>query len=238
MALVDYRKSPDLYAKFYAELNITGTDFIAFRDLPELIKEHVNGQKVLDYGSGAGKSTLYLKSLGLDVNSVDINKEMLKAAKIRDPKGSYQLIDSAVIPAPDCTYDLVFSSWVFMEIGTKKELFSVIQEIHRVLKVGGVMIAVVCSEDTYNTDWLSQNTQFKENENLYSGSTVKIFFKDINLSIYDYFWSEEDYIEGITAAGLKIAKIHKPLGREDDGYHWLNETKKSPCNIYIAKKIN
>lgn len=234
---VDYRINPGLYAKVYSDLNLTGTQFLSFRDIPMLVNKYVSGLDTLDYGSGAGKSTLYLKSLGLNVEGVDVNKEMIKAAIEKDPDGVYQCINSAQIPSISEKYDFVFSSWVLMEVATKRELYAIVKEITRVLKIGGAFIAIVCNEDTYNTDWLSENTEFAENKNLYSGSVVKVLFKDINLSIYDYFWTTNDYQEAISSAGLELIEIYKPLGHNKDGYNWINEHKKSPCSIYVAKKI-
>lgn len=239
MTLVDYNENPGLYAKLYSKLTISGTQFLAFRDISKIINKYLkNGITALDYGSGNGNSTIYLKSLGFNVFGVDINEEMIKYAKISDPTGSYSVIETAQIPAKDYSYDLVFASWVLMEISSKTELNLVIQEIYRVLKQNGIFIAIVCNKNTYNMDWLSENTEFKENVSLQSGSKVKVLFKEIGLTIYDYFWTEEDYSKIIKQNGLKLLEIYSPLGKKDDGYPWVNEYIKSPCSIYIAKKTN
>lgn len=236
MITLDYNKNPQLYAKLYSRLDIIGTQFLGFRDLPSIINQYVTGKKSLDYGCGGGKSTLYLKELGLDVEGVDINDKMIELAQQNDPKGIYKLIKSAQIPALDASYDFIFSSWVFMEVSTKEELHKITTEIHRVLKKDGIFIAVLCNEETYNNDWLTLNTQFDENKYLKSGSQVRMFFKDINLSIYDYFWTKEDYEQVINNGGLKLINTHHPLGKDDDGYNWINEKSKPSCTIYIAKK--
>jgi len=236
MNLVDYKINASLYASLYSKLEITGTQFLAFRDLSKLISNYVEGIDTLDYGSGAGKSTLYLKTLGLNVNGVDINKDMIKIAKTNDSEGKYRLIESAKIPDENNKYDLVFSSWVMMEVSSKQELLNIAKEITRVLKNDGIFIMIVCNENTYNNDWLSENTQFVENKNLYSGATVRILFKDINLSIYDYFWSDEDYQEIMSNSGLQILEKYCPLGKDTDGYNWINEKIISPITIYVMKK--
>ena len=71
-----------LYAELYSKYKISGTSYLAYRDLPNMIDRYVNGKNVLDYGSGAGESTLFLKSLGYKVMSVDINDKMLEIAKL------------------------------------------------------------------------------------------------------------------------------------------------------------
>ncbi|MFY9590271.1 class I SAM-dependent methyltransferase [Rickettsia endosymbiont of Halotydeus destructor] len=236
MTFIDYRHQATLYAQAYSKLEITGTQYLAFRDIPNIIKNYVKGNKVLDYGCGVGKSTTFLKSLELDVEGVDINEEMLRIANLNDPKGIYKLIKSGNIPAENNTYDLVFSSWVMMEVESKEELVNISKEIARVLKNGGIFIMLVCNENTYNRDWLSENTEFPENQNLTSGSTVRMFFKNIDLSIYDYFWTKEDYKYMLDQADLKIINIHQPLGTDQDGYPWVNEKTISPVSIYVASK--
>ncbi len=225
------------YAEKYARLKVTGTQYLAFRDIPELVRKHVSGTRTLDYGCGVGKSSSFLKSLGLRVKGVDINPQMIDYTKNVYPDIEYEVIESAKIPGPDGSYDFVFASWVLMEIGNKEELHNIVREIGRVLRPMGTFMTVVRNEDSYNTDWLSENTEFEENKNLHSGSIVKMLFKEINLSLYDYFWSDQDYREVIKDAGLSLVDIHRPIGRDDDGYAWKTEKIKSPCTIYVAQKL-
>ena len=42
-------------AEAYANLEFPGTYYLAYRDLPEIIFEHVKGRKALDFGCGAGR---------------------------------------------------------------------------------------------------------------------------------------------------------------------------------------
>ena len=49
MPLIDYRKDANSYANLYAELDITGTIYLAFRDLPQILAKYVSGKRVLDY---------------------------------------------------------------------------------------------------------------------------------------------------------------------------------------------
>src|SRR5258705_6743882 len=72
----DYGK----HASKYAELGIDDTNYLAFRDIPQLIQKHAKGLAALDYGCGAGRSTRFLKNLGLHVVGVDISQDMLEQA--------------------------------------------------------------------------------------------------------------------------------------------------------------
>ncbi len=60
-------------AAAYARLEFPGTYYLAFRDLPPIIAEHVRGRTALDFGCGAGRSTRFLKGLGFDAIGVDIS---------------------------------------------------------------------------------------------------------------------------------------------------------------------
>lgn len=227
------------YAQLYSKLDMTnGTRFLGFRDVPDMIKNYVKGDKALDYGCGPGNSSRFLRSLGFDVTGVDINQEMVNTAKSKDPTGEYHSIKSGRIHwTDDNTYDLVFSSWVMMEVSSKQELINIAKEIRRVLKSEGIFIMLVTNENTYNHDWLSENTEFEENRNLTSGSIVKVHIKDIDISLYDYFWTENDYKEILERAHLKLINIHKPLGTDQDGYAWVNEKIISPVSVFVAQKM-
>jgi SAM-dependent methyltransferase len=64
-------------AKAYAALEFPGTYYLAFRDIPALIKKHVRGTRALDFGCGTGRSSRLLRDLGLSVVGVDISEPML-----------------------------------------------------------------------------------------------------------------------------------------------------------------
>lgn len=233
---IDYEKDAGRYADEYAKLEITGTQYLAFRDIKQLVQKYVKGKAALDYGCGCGKSTMFLKTLGLNVSGVDINKDMIRHTKKEDINGNYAVITSGNIPAYENSYDLVFSSWVMMEVSSKSELMKIGQEIQRVLKLNGIFIMIVCNKNTYNNDWLTENTEFEENKELSSGSRVKILFKDLNLSIYDYFWSDEDYQTIIRQSNMELLEVHSPIGNDADGYNWRLEKSISPVTIYVARR--
>ena len=72
-------------ASAYATLQFPGTYYLAFRDLPALIRRH--GSRALDFGCGTGRSTRFLRNLGLKVIGVDISQAMLDQARALDPSG-------------------------------------------------------------------------------------------------------------------------------------------------------
>lgn len=226
-----------IYADLYANYKIVGTPYLAYRDLPSILNKYVKGKVALDYGSGSGESTLFLKSLDFKVSSVDINERMIDIARKKDPLGEYHIISSGELPFESASFDLVFCSFVLLEIAKKEEILKVIREVVRVLKPDGVFISIAASDYTYSHNWLSLNTDFPENKNIVSGSKVKIELKDLNLTINDYFWTENDYVDLFTLGGLKLMEIHNPLGKETDGYEWKDEKFVSPCSVIVNRRL-
>ena len=78
-------------AEAYSKLEFTNTYYLAYRDLPEIISNHVRGTNALDFGCGTGRSTRFLRNLGFTTVGVDISEDMLKKARETDPGGDYHL---------------------------------------------------------------------------------------------------------------------------------------------------
>jgi ubiquinone/menaquinone biosynthesis C-methylase UbiE len=66
-------------ARAYATLQFPGTYYLAFRELPALIRRYNHGRRALDFGCGTGRSTRFLRNLGLEVIGADISEAMCKS---------------------------------------------------------------------------------------------------------------------------------------------------------------
>lgn len=220
----------------YASSDNSGTAFLAFKYLPLLIKRYTCGKKTLDYGCGSGNSSRYLQSIDLDVEGVDISAEMLEEAAKMNTSINYTLIKSGELPYKDHYFDIVFSSFVLFEIGSIAELVKIFTEVYRVLKSSGIFIFITGSAELYSHEWLSLDVNFQENKNLKSGDIAKVLLKDVNLIVYDYYWTDHDYTTAIeqTKFAKKITLF--PLGDDTDGYPWIDETKYPPYSVYVLSK--
>src|ERR1051326_3907233 len=101
-------------ARAYATLQFPGTYYLAFRDLPGLIRRYNHGSRALDFGCGTGRSTRFLRNLGLHVIGADISRAMLDQARALDPSGKYHLIgDSIASEFAPGSFDVVLAAFTF-----------------------------------------------------------------------------------------------------------------------------
>ncbi len=229
----DYEK----HAGAFADLEMQGTQYLAFRDIPMLIREYAGPvASVLDYGCGAGRSTRFLKLLGYNAVGVDVSEEMLEQARYKDREGEYHHIPSGLLPFEGSAFDLIFASLVFLEVSLLEEIERILREMRRVLRKDGTIIFVTASTEATEGNWVSLSYAFPENDRpLQSGDTVKLLIQGVDVVLHDYFWTEEDYIGAAERAGLILANLHKPLGSRDESIEWRDETKMSPTAIYVLK---
>ena len=227
-------------AEAYDKLEFPGTYYLAYRDLPDIIREHVKEREAIDFGCGTGRSTRFLQGLGFQTIGIDIAEDMIKKARKRDPQGDYRLIeDGAFDPLLDNAYDLILSVFTFDNIPTMEKKVHLFRQLGNLLKQEGRIVNLVSSPEIYRHEWASFSTKdFLENKSAKSGDKVKIIMKDVDdkRPVEDIIWSDEDYRVTYRQAGLRLVQTYKPLAHQDEPYDWINETKIAPWVIYVLKK--
>jgi SAM-dependent methyltransferase len=96
--------------------------------------------RILDFGCGYGRCLAELFEAGYrHLIGLDFSPAMIAAARGRFPEITFQEIDSAAIPLPDASIDgaLLFS--VLTCVPTNDGQRSIIGELHRVLRPGGLL---------------------------------------------------------------------------------------------------
>ena len=228
-------------AEAYAALELPGTYHLAYRDLPNIFRKHLTGKKALDFGCGAGRSTRFLKDYGFAAAGVDISEEMILQAKARDPGGRYDLIqDGNFTRFEENFYDLVLSVFTFDNIPGKEHRTELLRKLARLMGSNGRMILVDSTPEIYLHEWASFSTErFPENRFARSGQKVKTIITDSvdRRPVEDILWFNEDYLESFANAGLEPVELHYPLGKEKDGYEWVNEKEIAPWVIYVLQKL-
>ena len=225
-------------ADAYAKLEFPGTYYLAYRDLPAIIGEHVEGTKALDFGCGTGRSTRFLLELGFDpVVGVDIAEHMITHAREHDPQGEYRLVpDGDLSELASGTYDLALSVFTFDNIPTMQKKVSLFQSLKRLLKEGGRIVSLVSSPEIYVNEWASFSTKnFPQNRTAASGDKVRIVMLDVEdkRPVEDILCTDEDYREVHKRAGLVPIKTCRPLANQTEPYAWVSETTIAPWVIYV-----
>jgi SAM-dependent methyltransferase len=226
-------------ADAYSKLEFPGTYYLAYRDLPAIITDHVTGTRALDFGCGTGRSTRFLKSLGFDAIGVDIAADMLKHACLKDPKGDYRLTeDGAIDQLQGQHYNLILAAFTFDNISTMEKKITLLSALGNLLASEGRMVNLVSSPEIYINEWISFTTKdFPENQYATSGSKVSIVMKDVDdqRPIEDVLWTDEAYREVYERAGLELVQSYRPLAKVSEPYKWINETTIAPWVIYVLK---
>lgn len=227
-------------AEAYAKLEFPGTYYLAYRDLPEIILEHVKGRKAVDFGCGTGRSTRFLRKLGFEVIGVDISEDMIKKAREIDPQGDYRLIgDGGLTQINSGAHDLVLPAFTFDNIQTMEKKVKIFREIRSLLKNEGKIVNLVSSPEIYTHEWASFSTKdFPENKQAKSGDKVRIIITDVEdkRPVEDVVWTDEYYRKTFKKAELELVETRRPLAKESEPYKWVNETKIAPWVIYVLRK--
>jgi ubiquinone/menaquinone biosynthesis C-methylase UbiE len=229
-------------AEAYARLEFPGTYYLAYRDLPAIIAEHVTGRKALDFGCGAGRSTRFLKNLGFEAVGIDVSASMIHLAEKADPAGKYLLVDDGNFSAlKHCSFDLILSAFAFDNIPGVPRRCELLRGLQRLLNSKGRIILLGSRPDIYTHEWASFTTkEFPENRLAQSGDPVRIVMKDVEdrRPVIDLVWFHEDYLKLFGASELDLVAHYAPLGHKHEPCEWLTETSIAPWVIYVLKKKN
>jgi SAM-dependent methyltransferase len=227
-------------ARAYATLQFPGTYYLAFRDLPGLIRRYNHGSRALDFGCGTGRSTRFLRNLGLHAIGTDISEAMLDQARALDPSGEYRLIrDSIASEFAPGSFDIILAAFTFdnMPTETKAEVLSALRIL---LAPSGCLLLVVSAPEIYIYEWASFSTRdFSENRHASDGDPVRIIMLDVpdRRPVEDVFCTDAHYRRLFESAWLKVLDVQKPLATGTETTRWISETTTAPWTIYVLAPV-
>ncbi|NLO49319.1 MAG: class I SAM-dependent methyltransferase [Clostridiales bacterium] len=106
-------------------------------DLAVKLGGFVRGNRILELGCGEGRTIEYLQEkYGLLVTGCDINKDMIKKAKQRNPKLQIRLSDGVSLDFPSLYFDGAIMECSFSLMTRHQEL---LHELYCILKPGAVL---------------------------------------------------------------------------------------------------
>lgn len=229
-------------ADAYAGLEFPGTYYLAYRDLPSILSEHVRGRRAIDFGCGTGRSTRFLKQLGFETVGVDIAPDMLAHAREKDPDGDYRLVaDGSLGTLSPGSFDLVLSAFTFDNVPTFEKKVELFRLLGNLLNRTGRIVDLVSAPEIYTHEWASFTTKdFPENRNARSGEQVKIVMLDVpdRRPVEDILCTDEDYAEIFRRAGMERIAVYRPLAAPDEPFRWVNEIAIAPWTIYALKNTS
>jgi ubiquinone/menaquinone biosynthesis C-methylase UbiE len=97
----------------------------------------IKGKKILDLGCGTGIYSRKLTDRGAKVKGIDISEEEIKIAKDYNPRAEFVSGDAQKLPYKNGEFDIVLASLV---LECMKDWDSLLSEVNRVLKKGGVFV--------------------------------------------------------------------------------------------------
>ncbi len=106
----------------------------------EVIGRRGIGTRGLDVGCGQGTYVARMRELGFDVSGIDSSEGQVRSASRHVRQGGVVIEGSALsIPAPDASYDFVYTINVLHHLASVEEQQRAFREIARVLRPGGVV---------------------------------------------------------------------------------------------------
>lgn len=219
-----------------------GTDFLAVKDIPKLIKKHGPVHKILDLGCGSGLATRFLKKYFPDTSIIgaDINKRMLEQATPADPNGLYvhlpNLDRQIIYPFLPNFFDVITCSFVIHENKTMDELKEFIKHIANLLRPGGLFYAWDVSHQLFQGKWVSIKTESLTSDPIKNGESYTLKILPAEAEVTGTFWSPETISAFANAFDLKTNQILYPLAEANDELNWLDETRLAPYFVIEAQK--
>ena len=227
-------------ARAYATLQFPGTYYLAFRDLPALIRRYNHGTRALDFGCGTGRSTRFLGNLGLSVIGADISQAMLDQARALDPSGDYHLVrDNIAGEFAPGSFDVILAAFSFDNMSNEAKA-QALSALRTLLASNGCLLLLVSSPEIYINEWASFSTRdFPENYHARDGDRVRIIMLDVpdRRPVEDVFCTDAHYRSLFENAELKVLDVRSPLATGKETTQWVSETTTAAWTIYVLVKM-
>ena len=227
-------------ARAYATLQFPGTYYLAFRDLPALIRRYNHGSRALDFGCGTGRSTRFLRNLGLNVIGTDVSQAMLDQARALDPSGEYYLVrDNIAGELVPGSFDIILAAFTFDNTPTEAKA-GALSALRTLLAPAGCLLLVVSSAAIYVNEWASFSTRdFPENRHARDGDRVCIIMLDVpdRRPVEDVLCTGAHYRQLFETAGLGVLDVQSPLATGKEATRWVSETRTAPWAIYVLARV-
>ena len=163
-------------------------DRAAYEEMYTLIQPVVKAKTVLELATGTGLIAKHIVNAAAHIEAADVSAEMIAEAKRdnRSAKLHFSVQDMFRLPYADKSFDVVIVSNALHIVPQPEKA---LQEIRRVLKDGGLLIAPT----------------FTHAENSFSGKVRAFFMKLAGLPLHSR-WTSEEYLRFLRQNGWTVRK--------------------------------
>ena len=163
-------------------------DAAAYMQMYALLRPVVKAKTVLELATGTGLIAKQIVNAAAHIEAADVSAEMIAEAKRdnRSAKLHFSVQDMFRLPYADKSFDVVIVSNALHIVPQPEKA---LQEIRRVLKDGGLLIAPT----------------FTHAENSFSGKVRAFFMKLAGLPLHSR-WTSEEYLRFLRQNGWTVRK--------------------------------
>ena len=163
-------------------------DAAAYMQMYALLRPVVKAKTVLELATGTGLIAKHIVNAAAHIEATDVSAEMIAEAKRdnRSAKLHFSVQDMFRLPYADKSFDVVIVSNALHIVPQPEKA---LQEIRRVLKDGGLLIAPT----------------FTHAENSFSGKVRAFFMKLAGLPLHSR-WTSEEYLRFLRQNGWTVRK--------------------------------
>lgn len=132
---VAYGALADQYISLFGSIDRVNPDDVA------MLSRHLTSLRgpVVDAGCGPGHVTAHLAALGVDVRGIDVCREFIAHARETYPQVGFEIGSLRSLPAPDESLAGILAWYSLIHIDPA-EIPAVLEEFHRALMPGGVLV--------------------------------------------------------------------------------------------------
>jgi len=183
--------------------------------------EHEGRRTILELGCGQGRDALFFAGCGFQVTALDYSERGLQDLRAKAEQAGLSLRLNTVshdirtpLPFDEGSFDVCFSHMVYCMALTTAELKTLSDDIHRVLKPGGLNIYT--ARNTADSDYRSGIHRGEEMYELEGGFIVHFFTRKKVEWLAENFElvGVEQFEEGGLPKRLFLVTLRKPMNRE------------------------